>query len=778
MSENEAFEGGMAGEHEGGASDIIIRTVVRRWWQVLLIGVVVSGIGVAVSFNLPPSYIAQAKVLIEATSLGLPEADAILNPAKGGGKDFYNTRVALIRSGRVMGRAVESLREKWRLSVDELSDVDAFVTQYSVEAISDRYVNIATIQAKGPKADVAADVANAVLDAFKVVDKETRKGSVQEAKAEISSQLEAVKRKLEAQDSALKLFRDRNKIVNPEDLNEPQTQLALLKSKASDAKFEYDFTLAKKNALDKLVEKEKQEAEQEPEPPAPKPEEPPALEEDAAAAEETIAANMLAGDLNYLQAEIRKTRDNIKEMKERYKEHELKDRPSYQTALDRLASLQKELNETTSKLKDQQAKSEDKRRKASDAARLRSEKQADEAQKRQKAEQRRQQRHDALQDALQTVMEQLERADQAHKRYQVDLDTQQKMVGEMQKAVDDCRKLLDERNRFRELDASLKNRFQQVELADNVIGGTVEEIDRARPPLEPNWPRKSKSLAVSILLGLFVGFAFAFWREHGDTSLKTADQARMRLRLPILGNLPDMKGPGAAGVGRMLLVGDSAETAEAEHFRHLRGRLLHAYCNGNGSDVKTIAVTSAAAGEGKTTIALNLAVSLSQLGKRVLLIDADLHRPKLHELLDVPNENGLAEVLTGEVALENAMRPTSTERVDVLPAGVPPAKHGELLQVGAFERVLKQAAEQYDLVLVDCCPVIGPSDALQVARVADGVLFVVQAGKVRLKLLTRACSDLSEMGANMLGTVFNREKLSKDQRYYYHEYYRGKERKY
>jgi Mrp family chromosome partitioning ATPase len=74
--------------------------------------------------------------------------------------------------------------------------------------------------------------------------------------------------------------------------------------------------------------------------------------------------------------------------------------------------------------------------------------------------------------------------------------------------------------------------------------------------------------------------------------------------------------------------------------------------------------------------------------------------------------------------------------------------------------------------------VIGPSDALQVARVADGVLFVVQAGKVRLKLLTRACSDLSEMGANMLGTVFNREKLSKDQRYYYHEYYRGKERKY
>jgi uncharacterized protein involved in exopolysaccharide biosynthesis len=131
--------------------------------------------------------------------------------------------------------------------------------------------------------------------------------------------------------------------------------------------------------------------------------------------------------------------------------------------------------------------------------------------------QKRQQQYDALLSAV----EHLERADLELKRYQVELDAQQKMVRDMQKGVEDCRELVQERDRLGQLKASLKDRFEQVELAGNVIGGTVEEIDRARPPKEPIGLRINAFVSLWAVGGLLVGFAFAYWRDRRDTSLRS-----------------------------------------------------------------------------------------------------------------------------------------------------------------------------------------------------------------------------------------------------------------
>ena len=239
-----------------------------------------------------------------------------------------------------------------------------------------------------------------------------------------------------------------------------------------------------------------------------------------------------------------------------------------------------------------------------------------------------------------------------------------------------------------------------------------------------------------------------------------------------MGTLPLLKGKSIAK-GQLLLSSSSARGADAEHFRRLSSMFLHTYCsgNGNGSDVKSVAVTSAVVGEGKTTIAVNLAVALAKTGKNVLLIDGDLRRPALHRFFHLKSKPGLADVLANGVMLDEAILTTSIPVLDLLPAGDLQHHPVELVELGGFEKMLQELSSRYDIVVLDCCPVMGPSETLQMAKATDGVLFVVRAGRVNSDLLVNVRYELERIGANTLGMILNRQRMSRSESHYYNAYY-------
>lgn len=217
-------------------------------------------------------------------------------------------------------------------------------------------------------------------------------------------------------------------------------------------------------------------------------------------------------------------------------------------------------------------------------------------------------------------------------------------------------------------------------------------------------------------------------------------------------------------VGRAALASlSSPRSAAAEAYRSLRTSLLYASLD---REVKTVLVTSAAPGDGKTSIAANLGVALAESGKRVLLVDCDLRRPGLAQAFGLAPEPGLTEALLTE-SLEPAVQATSVPSLSVLAAGQQPPNPGEFISSQRLGRLLSHLREQFDVVLVDSPPVGIVADAAVLAPQVDGVLLVVRAGHTRKDAAEQAKQQLQQVGARLLGAVLNDAKLDRNVREYH-----------
>jgi capsular exopolysaccharide synthesis family protein len=190
----------------------------------------------------------------------------------------------------------------------------------------------------------------------------------------------------------------------------------------------------------------------------------------------------------------------------------------------------------------------------------------------------------------------------------------------------------------------------------------------------------------------------------------------------------------------------------AEAVRAIRTKLLF---SGNWGEIRTLLVTSAKEGEGKSTVASNLAVSFAQQGVKTLLIDGDMRKPHLHHLFGKQREPGLSDVLREAVQGVAAIVQTDVEQLSLLPAGKAPVSPAELLGGPALHSLLARLATAYDLILVDSPPLLAVADASVIAAAADGVLMVVKAGASNRDMLDRARSQLEDVRARMVGAVLN-----------------------
>ena len=333
----------------------------------------------------------------------------------------------------------------------------------------------------------------------------------------------------------------------------------------------------------------------------------------------------------------------------------------------------------------------------------------------------------------------------------------------------------------------LRTDFQKARMAEEVEAGDVDVVDLADVPYAPVLTASALKLALGLALGLLVGLVLAFLLEALNTSIRRPEDLEAVLHLPGLAVIPRISG-GSAGRSRLRrllgagkqagtqigspMSGDHTFSIGIEAFRNLRTSLIW---SDGGEALKTLVVTSAAPGEGKTLTAANLAVTLAYDGLRVLLVDCDIRRPRVHGLFRMPRSPGLMEVLIasngvgGPSALPAAIRETSVKGLSVLPCGALPSNAAHLLSGTRMRILLQELREQYDIIVLDTPPVLATADAGIVASLTDGVLLVVRAGTTDRNAAQRAYQQLANVGARVVGTVLNDPggEVAKEGDYYY-----------
>jgi capsular exopolysaccharide synthesis family protein len=312
--------------------------------------------------------------------------------------------------------------------------------------------------------------------------------------------------------------------------------------------------------------------------------------------------------------------------------------------------------------------------------------------------------------------------------------------------------------RTKQLYEGIIKRLQEVGFAKD-FGGYDARIVSAAAPGKKVEPRASLVFSLAALLGLLSGLGLGYLGEITDKSFRTPEEIRRRLGLPIIGHIPlftgdarEQTGDVAAALDPSMYAFYQSRSAEAEAFRGVRTAL---YFSTAGQGHKVIQVTSPSPGDGKTTVTGNLAISMAQSGKRVLLIDADIRKPRLHRQFGIGDETGLSLVLAGEVEPAEAIQEGGVPNLSILPCGPLPPNPAELLTSPRLKEFLDQVREQYDFVLVDTPPLLAVTDASVVAARVDGVLLVIRVSKNGRPQAVRAKEILNTLGASMLGVVVN-----------------------
>ncbi len=254
-------------------------------------------------------------------------------------------------------------------------------------------------------------------------------------------------------------------------------------------------------------------------------------------------------------------------------------------------------------------------------------------------------------------------------------------------------------------------------------------------------------------------FGLAYFREWYDTSLRSLDEVPEVAGTQLLGAVPTFKisaeAERLARTGRLhprLCYAHAPGSREAESFRTIRTALLYA-CQEH--DVRLLQFSSAEPSDGKTTTVANLAIAAAQSGKKILLIDADMRRPTVHDLFRVSQEAGLSDVLAGEVDWINVVKSTPFATLSVITAGLVPENPAELLAGPGFARLMKQVREEYDLVLIDSPPVLAVTDPCVIAPKTDAMVLVVRMAKNKRNAVIHTREQLDSYGVRLLGVVAN-----------------------
>lgn len=310
----------------------------------------------------------------------------------------------------------------------------------------------------------------------------------------------------------------------------------------------------------------------------------------------------------------------------------------------------------------------------------------------------------------------------------------------------------------------LTKRYEDARIHAALSLGNVRVLEQAELPLRPVSPIPALNFGVALAAGAFLAAGLTHFLEYMDDTIQGVDDADKALNVALLGVIPWFRPKDKT---RLVMITDPRSQA-AEAFRTLRTNVRFMTTDQG----RVVGLTSVAAGEGKSTTIANLAIAFSQMGKRVLLIDADMRNPTQHQLFSLPNDAGLSGALAKNHPADAITRRV-TEHLDVIPAGPVPSNPSELLERPAMAALLAQVRAQYDLVLVDTPPVLPVTDTAIMASRFDGVILLLGVNRATIKAARQAQRTLKAAKATIWGMTVARMRPENDSHYYdfFHSYY-------
>jgi succinoglycan biosynthesis transport protein ExoP len=337
----------------------------------------------------------------------------------------------------------------------------------------------------------------------------------------------------------------------------------------------------------------------------------------------------------------------------------------------------------------------------------------------------------------------------------------------------------------------LLQKFQEAATSANLKTVSARIVDPAEPPARSNHPGLLRNVALSLMMALIAGIGIALTEDLLRDTIKTAGEVESDLNLPLLGIVPAMSklklrassqpirdsgrsrqqgsglnGKRTSGEWLRMDVEDEEHYELAEAIRNLRTSLLFAL---EGKGPQSILVSSSVPSEGKTTISSNISISLTQLGKKVLIIDGDLRRPSLHKFFSIPERAGLSEFLQGSRGWEEALNTTDVPGLDVIVCGERPQNPAELLSSRRMRTLIDQAKSRYDIVIVDSPTLLNMSDSRILASSVDGVVIIIKSRATPKMLARQACANVRGADAKIIGVVLNHLETG-DSEYSYSDY--------
>lgn len=313
----------------------------------------------------------------------------------------------------------------------------------------------------------------------------------------------------------------------------------------------------------------------------------------------------------------------------------------------------------------------------------------------------------------------------------------------------------------------LVSREKETDLLRGMRINNARLIDSALIPGAPESPNRPRSIRFGLLLGIIVGLGLAFFLEYFDDTVKDPEDLERYIPLPFLGVVPVLKSSNSDEHALDLLSLLDPGTAQAEAYRAVRTSLLF---SSPDNPPRAFVITSAGPQEGKSLTAVNLAITMALNGNRVLLVDADLRKPRLHNVFGFPNTVGLSSLIGGEVEVGNIQHATTVPALKVITSGPIPPNPSELLGSERMHKLLESLREQYDQIVLDCTPLIGVSDAAVLSSRVDGVIMVVKAGATSRRIVRRCVKRLEDVQARIIGVVLNQLDTKKSI-YYSSAYY-------
>lgn len=303
---------------------------------------------------------------------------------------------------------------------------------------------------------------------------------------------------------------------------------------------------------------------------------------------------------------------------------------------------------------------------------------------------------------------------------------------------------------------SLLSQYEAARLEETVRANSISVVEEAELPEDPSSPRALLYIALGFAVGLAMGVIMAFVAENLDTTLHTTEQIESATQMATVGQVPSAKDELA--IARL----GSGHYPQLESFRRLRTNILASSPNGK----QVVLLTSAKRGEGKSTVSGNLAVTVAQSGREVVVVDCDLRLPTVHKLFDLSNKRGLTNILAGEMTLEDSLQDSPFPRLRIITSGPLPPNPSELLGSQRMLDLIDQLREEFDFIILDTPALLSVADAAVLAPAVDNVILVVAQGVTQRGDVQAVRQQLSNVRVKSMEVVVNRAEANGSYAYY------------